>query len=148
MRVSDAYPAFQYQDMRCFLPSKSPTWGAAALCALAALGLFMSFEVLALDGPDSSQSIFQPPISSQPPVAEAEGIVRNGAFAVREPPGSLHSLTSLDQPSSVVSGGPYAADGHLRRRYTFIRLPAHIRRASCSPRAPPDEPLSSPSRAS
>lgn len=126
--------------MRRLLPSKSPVWWLVVLCSLAAVGVFMIFEVLDLDGSDLSKRIFQPLIPSQPTVAEAEG-VRHGAFAMQA------ALVVLQQLSTGFSRCPIAASAiYYGKRLTRIRARVDIHRASLPPPAPGDEPPSTPAR--
>lgn len=132
--------------MRRLLPLRSPAWWAVILCALVGVGVFMVFEVLDLDGSDLYKRIFQPPIPSQPTVAEAEGVMRHGAFAAQEALGHIHALVVLQQPSTVFAHCPYVATAVLCKRLTTIRPRADIHRASFPPPAPTDEPPSTPGR--
>jgi len=132
--------------MRRLIPSRSPAWWAVVFCALAAVGLFMVFEVLDLDGSDLYKRIFQPPIPSQPTVADAEGIVRHGAIAVQGALGHLHALVVLQQPFADFSRCPGAAPGISGKRLTRIRARVDLHHASFPPPAPADEPPSTPGR--
>lgn len=106
----------------------------------------MIFEVMDLDGSDLYKRIFQPPIPSQPVVAEAEG-VRHSAFAIQAALGHLVALVDLRQPSPAVSRRPYTAPVLVGMRLTRIRARAHIRRPTFAPPAPGDEPPSTPQAA-
>ena len=90
----------------------------------------MVFEVLDLDGSDLYKRIFQPPIPSQPTVAEAEGIIRHGAFAVQEALGHLHALVVLQQACTGFSRCPVAAPAISGERLTRIRARVDLHRAS------------------
>ncbi len=107
--------------MRRLLPSRSPAWWVVVLISLAAVGVFMVFEVLDLDGSDLYKRIFQSPIPSQPTMAEAEGIMRHGAFAVQEALGHLDALVVLQQSSTGFSRCPVAAPAISCERLTRIR---------------------------
>ena len=133
--------------MRRLLPSRSPAWWVVVLISLAAVGVFMVFEVLDLDGSDLYKRIFQSPIPSQPTMAEAEGIMRHGAFAVQEALGHLDALVVLQQSSTGFSRCPVAAPAISCERLTRIRARVDIHRASLPPPAPGDEPPSTPARA-
>ena len=133
--------------MRGLLPSRSPAWWVVVLISLAAVGVFMVFEVLDLDGSDLYKRIFQPPISSQPTVAEAEGIMRHGAFAVQEALGHLHALVVLQQSCTGFSRCPVDAPAISGERLTRIRARVDLHCASLLPSAPGDEPPGSSARA-
>ena len=68
--------------MRRVLPVKSLAWWAVTVCAVAAVAIFLAFEVLDLDGSDFARRLFQPLIPSQPTLAEAEEGMRHAAFDV------------------------------------------------------------------
>jgi hypothetical protein len=128
--------------MRRPLPSKSPVWWVVIICSLAAFGVFMVFEVLDLDGSDLCKRIFWPPISSQPAVAEAEGVMRHRAFAAQVALGHVHALVLLRQPFTGFSRCPHAAPAIFDKRLKRIRPRTDIHRASFPPPAPSDEPPS------
>jgi hypothetical protein len=132
--------------MRRLLPSRSPAWWVVVLISLAAIGVFMVFEVLDLDGSDLYKRIFRPPIPSQPAVAEAEGVMRHGAFAAQAALGHVHALVLLRQPFTGFSRCPHAAPAIFDKRLKRIRPRTDIHRASFPPLAPSDEPPRSPGR--
>jgi hypothetical protein len=126
--------------MRHLLPFKSRAWWGILLCSLVAVAIFMVFEVLDLDSSDLYKRIFQPPIPSQPTVADAEGIMRHGAIAVQGALGHLHALVVLQQPFTGFSRCPSAAPGICGKRPTRIRARVDLHHASFPPPAPADEP--------
>jgi hypothetical protein len=132
--------------MRRLLPSRYPAWRVLVLCSLAAVGVFIVFEVLDLDGSDLYKRIFQPPIPSSPILAEAEGVLRQGTYAIQKAPGHIHALVDLRQPSARVSRCPYTAPAIVGMRLTRIHRRAHIRRATFPSPAASDEPPSNPDR--
>lgn len=132
--------------MRRLFPSRSPAWWVIALISLGAVGVFMIFEVMDLDGSDLYKRICQPPIPSQPAVAEAEGVMRHGAFAIQAALGHLHALVLLRQPFTSLSRCPQAAPAIHDNRLTRIRPRTDIHRASLPPSAPGDEPPNIPAR--
>ena len=126
--------------MRRVLPVKSRGWWAVVLCALAAVAIFMAFEVLDLDGSDLYKRLFQSPIPSELTVAWAEEIMRHGAFAIPEALGHMQALDSLRPPSTGVSRCLDATSAPLGRRLTATRPRDRLHRASFHPPAPSDEP--------
>jgi hypothetical protein len=126
--------------MRHVLPVKSRGWWTVVLCALAAVAIFMAFEVLDLDGSDLYKRLFQSPIPSELTVAWAEEIGRHGAFAIPEALGHMQALDSLRLPSTGVSRCLDATSVPLGRQLTAIRPRARLHRVSFHPPAPSDEP--------
>ena len=126
--------------MRRFLRSRCQAWWAIVLCSLAAIAVFMIFEVLDLDGSSLHARIFQPPLSSQPAVAESENAIRYGTFA-------SYATAPHPQASFVVQAAPLSRFGTsaipgvtlkrclLRRRSLFGGRRADL---SCTPSL--DEP--------
>jgi len=130
--------------MRRLLPSRSPAWWVVLLISFTAVGGFMAFEVMDLDGSDLYKRLFQPPIPSQPTLAEAEGVMRHGAFAVQNPPGQLCALVILLQDSPDCSS-PSSSTAALRTKQLLRNRPrAYIHGGSLAPPGPGDEPLSIP----
>jgi hypothetical protein len=138
MRVRPSQPAFQSGDMRQVLPVKSRVWWVVVCCSLAAVALFMTFEVLDLDGSHVCKRLLQPPIPSS--VAWTEEVMRNGAFASHEALGHLQALDSLRPPSTGVTRCLGAMSATLARRLTTIRPRTSLYRASFHPPTPGDEP--------
>ena len=140
----DPTTAFKRRGMRRLLPSRSPAWWVVVLISLTAVGVFMAFEVMDLDGSDLYKRIFQPPIPSQPTVAEAEAIMRHGAITVQGALGQLHALVVLQQPFTGFTCCPGAAPGICGKRLTRIRPRVDLHHASFPPPAPADEPARTP----
>ncbi len=124
--------------MRRAVASRFLLWWLVVLCSLAAVAVFLMFEVLDLDGSDLHKRIFQPPISSQPMLAESEGAMRHGAFAVRD------ALGVLQQRSVVLYYFTVSAPPTLCKRLTSIRPRGSIRRASAPPPPAIDDPHQGP----
>ncbi len=117
--------------MRSGIPSRSLVSCIVVLCSLVAIALFMIFDVLDLDGSDLQKRIFQPSMSSQPTLAELEGAMRHGAFAIRDALGvlqqhcamlyyfSVSAPPTVRNPRSCGSGESRdQADCRRGRRYT------------------------------
>ena len=130
--------------MRRLLPSRSPVWWVVILMSLSAVGVFMIFEVLDLDGSDLYKRLFQPPIPSQPTLAEAEGVMRHGAFPVQKALGQLCALVILLQYSTGCSSPSRSLCALRARRLLMNRPRPHIHGGSFTPTAPGDEPPSIP----
>jgi len=125
--------------------SKSRVWWAVILCSLAAIGIFMVFEVLDLDGSDLYARIFQPPLSSQPGLVESEGAMRQGALAVHAVvPHPLGSV--VVQYSSFRAGSPGRTVAAFRRHLPHTNPRVNARRAALSSLPSTDEPPSSSGR--
>jgi hypothetical protein len=92
--------------MRRVLPAKSLAWWAVTVCAVAAVAIFLAFEVLDLDGSDFARRLFQPLIPSQPTLAEAEEGMRHAAFDVSGGGG----LPPAQRPSPVLPGARRSVD--------------------------------------
>jgi hypothetical protein len=116
------------------------------LVSLGAVGVFMIFEVMDLDGSGLYKRIFQPFIPSQSTVAEAEG-VRHGVFAIQAAWGHLHALVALQQFCTGFSRRPVAAPViYFGKRLPRIRARVDTHRACLPPLAPGDEPPSTSAR--
>jgi hypothetical protein len=90
--------------MRRILPVKSLSWWAVMVCIVAAVAVFLAFEVLDLDGSDLARRLFQPLMSLQPTLAEAERSMRHAAFGVSE--AWCFPLVGLLPQSAVLRGSP------------------------------------------
>jgi hypothetical protein len=127
--------------MRRLLPAKSLTWWAVIGCTLAAVAVFLAFEVLDLDGSALAQRLFQPPISSQPTLAEAEGVMRHAAFGVPDT-GCFHLADVFSRPFLVLWSRLDAIPRLSAQHPTRPLLRPHLHRASFSPPFACDEPPS------
>lgn len=110
--------------MRRFLMPRTRVWWLVICCALAAVGVFMVFEVLDLEGSDLHKRIFQPPLSSQPTLAEMEGALRHGAFAVRDALGILQQRFAVSYFFSAIT------PPNQGKRFTSNRPRSRIRRVA------------------
>lgn len=127
--------------MRRILPVKSLSWWAVMVCTVAAVAVFLAFEVLDLDGSDLARRLFQPLISLQPTLAEAERSMRHAAFGVSEAGG--FPLVGLLPQSAMLCGSPAATASRLSgQRHPRALLRAHLRRAAFAPPGTSDEPPS------
>ena len=127
--------------MRRILPVKSLTWWAVMACAVAAVAVFLAFEVLDLDGSGLATRLFQPLMSLQPTLAEAERSMRHAAFGVSE--AERFPLVGLLPQSALLRGSRAATAPHLsgqRRPRALLRV--HLRRAAFAPPGTSDEPPS------
>jgi hypothetical protein len=113
--------------MRRAVASRSLPWWLVVLCSLGAVAVFLMFEVLDLDGSDLHKCIFQPPISSQPMLAESEGAMRQGAFVVSD------ALGVLQQRPVVLYFFTVSAPPTLCKRLTSTRPRGSIHRVSAPP---------------
>ncbi len=120
--------------MRKAVPLRSLAWWVIVLSALAAVAIYMVFEVLDLDGSDLQRRILQPPISSQPSLAESDGATRHGVFMVRD------ALGILQQRFAVLTYTSLSASPNLRTRLTTTRPRGALRRVSFTPPPAVDDP--------
>ena len=104
----------------------------------------MIFEVMDLDGSDLYKRFFQPPLLSQPTLAEAEGVMRHGASAVQKVLGQLCALVVLEQYSTGFSSPSRSTSALRAKRLLRNRPRAHIYSGSCALVAPGDEAPSTP----
>lgn len=104
----------------------------------------MVFEVMDLDGSDLYKRLFQPPIPSQPTLAEAEGVMRHGAFTVQNPPGQPCALVILQQYPAGFSSPSCSTSSLRAKRFLRNRPRAHVHGRSLTPATPGDEPPSIP----
>jgi len=127
--------------MRRILPVKSLSWWAVMVCTVAAVAVFLAFEVLDLDGSDLARRLFQPLISLQPSLTEAERSMRHAAFGVSE--AWCFPLVGFLPQSAVLRGSPAATAPRLSgQRHPRALLRAHLRRAAFASPGTSDEPPS------
>ncbi len=120
--------------MRKAVPLRSLAWWVIVLSALAAVAIYMAFEVLDLDGSDLQRRIFQPPISSQPSLAESDGATRHGVFMVRD------ALGILQQRFAVLSYSSLSASPNLCVRLASTCSRRSLRRVFFSSPPAIDDP--------
>ena len=127
--------------MRRVLREYSPAWWAVMVCAVAAVAVFLAFEVLDLDGSDLARRLFQPLIPAQPTLAEAEGGMRHPASGVSDA-GSFRLVGVLPSFSMVRGAQSIAAPRLSAQCRPRALLRAHLRLAAFAPPGTSDEPPS------
>ena len=126
--------------MRRFLPPRSLAWWGVVVCALAAVGIFMVFEVWDLDGSDLYRRLFQPPIAAQSALADAERTMRHGAFGVRENLSSIREAAVFQGRRLLLSSWPQTGPPLSGKRFVNIHRRTDGARVTFRLSASLDEP--------
>jgi hypothetical protein len=116
--------------MRQLLPSRSAAWWTVVVCSLAAVGVFMVFEVLDLDGSDLPRRIFQPSAVSQSSLAESERAMSHGACDVQGTLSQMRPVLLFQHLPLVFFGRVCISPALPGRRLTGNRPRTGIPRAS------------------
>ena len=142
--VTGTEPAPTQRPMKAIPPPRSLAWWTVLVCSLAAVGIFMVFEVWDLDGSDLFRRIFQPSIASQSALADSERVMRHGALGVRDTLSRLRTLAAFQESPPLLSDQPCTAPGHSGTRRPGIGPRTHMRPTPFRLSPPSEEPPTTP----
>lgn len=110
---------------------RSRAWGGLFLFALLAVGLYIAFEVLDLDGSELSSRLFGTAVAAEPARAETERLLHQ-APGTREIPGLLVLSVTLPPVSESSQVAPRRVLATLAALWGCILPRAHLSREASS----------------